>query len=46
MNLKELDEAIDDFYNVVRIEPTNQAAINKLSECLEQKQSQEAMGAR
>ena len=45
MKLKELDEAINDFYNVVRIEPTNQAAINHISECLEQKQSKEAMGA-
>ena len=45
MKLKMLDEAINDFYNVVRIEPTNQAAINHISECLEQKQSKEAMGA-
>ena len=46
MNLKELDEAMNDFFNVVRIDPTNQAAINQISECLEQKQSQGAMGAR
>ena len=39
MNLKELDEAIDDFSNIVRIEPTNQAAINHLSECVEQKKA-------
>ena len=39
MNLKEFDEAIGDFYNVVRIQPTNQAAINRISECLEQKQA-------
>ena len=45
MKLKELDEAINDFYNVVRIEPTNQAAINHISECLEQKPSKEAIGA-
>ena len=45
MNLKELDEALNDFYNVVRIEPANQAAINQISEFLDQKQSQEAMGA-
>ena len=39
MNLKELDEAMNDFYNVIQIEPTNQAAINRMSECLEQKQT-------
>ena len=39
MNLKEYDEAMNDFYNVVRIQPTNQAAINRISECMEQKQT-------
>ena len=39
MNLNLLDEAINDFSNVVRIEPTNQAAINHLSECVEQKKA-------
>ena len=40
MNLKVLDEAMNDFYNVVRLEPTNQAAINRMSECFEQKQTE------
>ena len=37
MNLNELDEAINDFKKVVLIEPTNQAASNRMTECLQQK---------
>ena len=37
MNLKELDEAINDFKKVVLLEPTNQAALNRVTECLQQK---------
>ena len=37
MNLKELDEAIKDFKKVVLIEPTNQAALNRMAECFQQK---------
>ena len=37
MNLNELDEAISDFKKVVLIEPTNQAALNRMKECWQQK---------
>ena len=37
MNLNELDEAINDFKKVVLIEPTNQAALNRIKECWQQK---------
>ena len=37
MNLNELDEAINDFKKVVLIEPTNQAALNRMKECWQQK---------
>ena len=54
MNLNEFDEAINDFKKVVLIEPTNQAALNRMAEIKAKKhskeinnnkQSQEAKGA-
>ena len=37
MNLEELDEAKDDFLKVVQLEPTNKAAMNRFSECVQHK---------
>ena len=41
MNLNEFDEAINDFKKVVLIEPTNQAALNRMAEIKAKKYSQE-----
>ena len=37
MNLEEFDEAKDDFIKVIRLEPTNKAAMNKCMECMKHK---------
>ena len=41
MNLNEFEEALNDFKQVVLIEPTNQAALNRMAEIKAKKYSQE-----